>query len=254
MSAEKWESQCILTKEQQVLMKCVRYIIVNMVNFDFMCWRKLLMDTHSPVFCLLTILLHSTQRQRGLLKDRKPFLWGSDCCSGAENADDGRLCDWQLSAAHARAHCSLSRMTFRGWNGQTCDRKVKWVVRKRMTGQLGCSQPLRTTRTYLTHHSMSLKVIPSWRNLPANHRIIDRNALYLLYSGTLVNNQPIHLCTDSGSKFRSCCQRFWDVFCLTWFDKIKHFPQHFSITVNIDYTWAFGYLFTFLTPRLNYSV
>ncbi len=187
-----------------------------MVNFDFMCWRKLLVDTHSPVFCLLTILLHTTPRQRALLKDGKPFLWGSDCCSGAENADDGRLYDWQLSAAHARAHCSLSGITFRGWNGQTCDRKVKWVVRKRMTGQLGRSQPLRTTRTYLTHHSTSLKVIPSWWNLPANHHIIDRNPLYLLYSGKLVNNQPMRLCTDSCSKCRSCCQRFF-----VWLDLTK---------------------------------
>jgi len=65
-------------------------------------------DRRRPVFHLPTILLHSTQRQRGLLKDGKLFLWGSDCRSGAENADGGTLCDWQLSVLltpELTAHC-----------------------------------------------------------------------------------------------------------------------------------------------------
>lgn len=82
----------------------------------------------------------------------------------------GRKCRrWQimwLTAQRCSCQSSLSRMTFSERNGQTCDRKVKWMVRKRMIGQLVGSLPLRTTRSHLTHHSMTLKVTPSWRNLP----------------------------------------------------------------------------------------
>lgn len=47
-----------------------------------MCWRKLLTDTHCPVFCLLTILLHSTQRQKGPLT--------GNCFSRAASAAAGQ--------------------------------------------------------------------------------------------------------------------------------------------------------------------
>ncbi len=113
-------------------------------------------DGHTVLFSV------SSQSSSTQHRDREAcWKTGSDCCNGAENADGGRLCDWQLSAAHARAHCSRSRMTFRGWNGQTCDRKVKRVVRKRMTGQLGCSQPLRTIRTPL--------------NVPQGHAVMTKS-------------------------------------------------------------------------------
>lgn len=118
-------------------------------------------DRHRPVFHLLTILLHSTQRQRGLLKDGKLFLWGSDCYTGqkTQTVADYVIDSSVLLTPELTAHClEWVFVKWMKWTDMWQQSEVN-IKKNEWRASWDLNRPKDKSRHInLTHHSTSLKV------------------------------------------------------------------------------------------------